>query len=77
VRFRDGRFDLEAPATARLRVRADGYEVNTKSIFADYEPLLRTMLQTRSEQLADWSTFENIRRLLRDVRLEFAMRKTP
>jgi hypothetical protein len=41
----------------------------------DYQPLLSMMLDMRSEQLGEWSTFEKTRQLLRSVSLEFRMAK--
>ena len=73
--FRNGRLDLQAPATSRIRVRVAGYEPNVKSVFIDYQPLLSTMLDMRSEALNEWSTFEKTRQLLRNVSLEFRMVK--
>ena len=75
VAFRNGRLELQAPATARIRVRVDGYEPSLKSIFMDYQPLLSMMLDMRSEQLGEWSTFEKTRQLLRNVSLQFRMAK--
>jgi hypothetical protein len=37
----------------------------------DYQPLLRLTLNMREAELADWRTFEEIKRLLGNVRLEF------
>jgi hypothetical protein len=71
--FRGGEFKLTVPAVARLRVRARGYQPQTRSIFMDFPPLLDQMLNMTDEQLSDWSTFETARRLLRDVRLEFRL----
>jgi hypothetical protein len=75
VTFRKGALRLDAPATARIRVRVDGYEPSVKSVFMDYQPLLSMMLDMRSEQLGEWSTFEKTRQLLRSVSLEFRMAK--
>jgi hypothetical protein len=75
VPFRDGRLTADIPATARIRIRAAGYQIVMKSVFMDYQPLLSSMLNTRSEQLGEWVTFQRTRELLRDVRLEFRMTK--
>jgi hypothetical protein len=42
-----------------------------ESVFMDYQPLLRMTLNMREAELADWRTFEEIKRLLGNVRLEF------
>jgi hypothetical protein len=69
--FKNGKLTLRAPATARLQVRVPGYAPLTKSIFADCAPLLEMALQMRSEQLLDWQTFEETKRRLAAVQLEF------
>ena len=38
----------------------------------DTPDLLNTTLTMRSETLGDWATFERIRKLLSDVRMDFA-----
>ena len=50
-----------------------GYQPGVKSVFMDFQPLLSMMLNMRSEQLGEWSTFERTRQLLREVALEFRM----
>ena len=73
VPFTGRAVELDAPATARLRVRAPGYEPQTKSIYMDTPELLSTTLTLRSETLNDWATFDRIRKLLGDVRMSFAL----
>jgi hypothetical protein len=68
--FRNGELAVEVPATARLRISARGHEPEVKSVFMDYEPLLDSVLNLRPEQLTEWSTFEKVRALLRDVVLK-------
>ena len=68
-----GRFAATVPATARLRATAQGYTPELKSIFMDYPPLLNGMLNMTPEQLSDWETFESIRRMLQDVRIDFQL----
>lgn len=78
--FAHGRFTLDVPGTARLRVRAAGYAPMTKSIFMDDPSLLRMTLNMREAELTDWRTFEEIRHLLRTVHLDFhltRLRKGP
>lgn len=41
----------------------------------DFPPLLESTFRLRSENLTDWRTFETMRELLKDVRLEFALKK--
>lgn len=72
-KVREGRLDLVAPATARLRVSAPGYRPMTKSIFVDVAALSGQAFNMRVEQLLNWSTYERITEILRDVRMEFRM----
>jgi hypothetical protein len=71
--FQSGTLALEVPGTARLRVRVPGYIPTMKSIFMDYPPLLNLTLSAQSSELLDWRTFEEIRALLNEVRLEFSL----
>jgi hypothetical protein len=73
--FKNGKLTLKAPATARLQMRVPGYAPLMKSIFADYAPLLEMTLKMRSEQLLDWQTFEETKRRLAAVQLEFRLAK--
>ncbi len=76
IRVRGGRFEVSVPATARLRARAEGFQPAVKSVFMDCEPLLNSMLSMTAERLSDWNTFEEIRRELGRVKLDFAIRKS-
>jgi len=71
--FTGGQFTLDVPGTARLRVRVAGYKPKTESVFMDYPPLLRMTLNMREAELTDWKTFEEIKRLLGNVRLKFQL----
>jgi len=73
--FRAGKTSIEAPGTARVRVRVPGYKTAMQSIFMDYAPLRELTVNMRPEQLTDWDTFERIRGLLRGVSLEFRMER--
>jgi hypothetical protein len=75
IPFRNGGFEADVPATARLRVRAEGYQAQTKSIFIDSPEILNSVLKMRSETLADWATFERTREMLRNVRLAFDLKR--
>lgn len=70
---REGALELEVPATARVRVTAPGFQPMTRSVFLDTPEILRSTLETRVEQLLDWSTYERTRRLLSEAHLEFAL----
>ncbi len=74
-RFKNGKLTLDSPATARLQVRVPGYAPLMKSIFMDSPQLLEMALKMRSEQLLDWRTFEEIKRRLASVQLEFRLAK--
>jgi hypothetical protein len=74
-RFRAGKLSLDAPGTARLRVRVPGYKTATQSILMDYAPLRDLTVNMRPEDLTDWHTFEKIRDRLRQVSLEYHMER--
>lgn len=71
-----GKFEATVPATARLRATAPGYTSDLKSVFMDYPPLLDATLNMTPERLSDWRTFEEMRRTLQGVRLEFRLQAT-
>jgi hypothetical protein len=73
--FRAGKLSLDAPGTARVRVRVPGYKTATQSILMDYAPLRDLTVNIRPEQLTDWGTFEKTREWLRQVSLEFHMER--
>jgi hypothetical protein len=75
TRFRAGKLSLDAPGTARLRIRVPGYKTAMKSILMDYAPLRDLTLNMSPEQLSDWGTFEKTRERLRQVSLEFHMER--
>ena len=75
TRFRAGKLSLDAPGTARLRVRVPGYKTATQSILMDYPPLRDLTVNLRPGQLTDWSTFEQIRDRLHHVSLQFHMER--
>jgi hypothetical protein len=72
--FTGGRAMLSAPATARIRVGAAGYESNTKSIFVDTPSLLSTTLEMPLAGLLYWGTYEDIQKTLGQVQLKFDMK---
>ena len=65
---------LIVPATARLRIEANGHTTATRSVFLDTPELLESALNTHLEQLLDWATFEKIRHALSRIqfRVELA-----
>jgi hypothetical protein len=71
--FTGGRATLSAPATSRIRVRASGYESETKSIFIDTPALLNSTLEMPLGGLLYWSTYEGIQKTLRQIQLNFEM----
>jgi hypothetical protein len=71
--FTHGRFTLDVPGTARLRVRACGYTPVMESVFMGYKPLLQMTLNMREAELTDWRTFEEMKKLLSNVRLQFRL----
>jgi hypothetical protein len=73
VLFRDGRFEVTVPGTARLRVSSLGHAAEIKSVFMDSPQILDSMLNMTAEGISDWSTYEKLRELLRDVKLEYSL----
>jgi hypothetical protein len=71
--IRDGKAQLQMPATARLRVQSQGYSPQIKSVFLDQPHILDATLNYHAEQLLDWNIYETIRTQLRDSRLSFAL----
>lgn len=69
--FTGGQFTLDVPGTTRLQVRVAGYKPMMESVFMDYQPLLRMTWGMRESEITDWKTFEEIKDLLGNVRLEF------
>ncbi len=74
--FSRGQFIFDVPGTARLQVRVAGYTPMMKSVFMDYEPLLRMTLNMREAEITDWRTFEEIKRLLGGVHLQFRLSRS-
>jgi hypothetical protein len=72
--FTGGRATFTVPATARIRVRASGYESNTKSIFIDTPALLNTTLEMPLAGLLYWSTYESIQKTLGQIQLNVEMK---
>jgi hypothetical protein len=77
VAFTGGDAVLTAPATARLRISAPGYAPVVKSIFMDTPELLDMARHMSRAQLLDWRTFERIRALLGDVRMQIPLQRDP
>jgi hypothetical protein len=73
TRFRGGKLSIDAPGTARLRVRVPGYKTAMQSILMDHAPLRNLILRMRPEQLTDWATFEEARERLRHASLDFRL----
>ncbi len=71
--FANGKAELTAPATARIRVSAAGYDTQTKSIFMDSPELFNPIAEIQLSEMLDWKTFENLRRTLDGIRFRFEM----
>jgi hypothetical protein len=69
--FTAGKANITAPATARIRVRAAGYEGATKSIFVDTPALLNRTIGMRVPALLDWNTYEDLKKTLGQIQLRF------
>lgn len=72
---RNGSLAVQAPATARLRLSSPGRQSETRSIFADTPALLQNAFDIRDDQLPDWATYERIKQLLANVRMDVRLRK--
>ncbi len=55
-------------------MRSTGYNEHMLSPYMDSPRLLNLTLNMTPEQLSDWRTFEQVRSLLKDVHLDFALR---
>jgi hypothetical protein len=73
--FTNGQLVLEAPGTARLQVHVPGYESQTKSVFMDSPALLNMTLNLHAAELIEWSTYEEVKALLKKVELKFDLSK--
>jgi hypothetical protein len=74
--FIGGKANITAPATARIRVHAVGYEGATKSIFMDTPALLNSTLEMRLPSLLDWNAYEDLKKTLSQIQLKFDMRSS-
>jgi len=76
-----GPVTLEIPATARFEFRVDGYLPAERTVYRDGGPaaFMAALAAKGSlgEALTSWRTFERMRELLRDVRLEVNMQPLP
>jgi hypothetical protein len=75
VPFGGGRFEITVPGTARLRVSTPGHAEEMKSVFMDSPGLLDSMLSMTPEGISDWGTYEKLKELLSDVRLEYSLNR--
>lgn len=71
----EGKAAFSAPATARIRVKVPGYTFQMKSIFIDTPALLNMATDIQPQQIVDWNTYEEIRRILGKISLEFSLQK--
>jgi hypothetical protein len=71
--FSGGRVTFNAPATARIRIRASGCETAMKSIFIDTPALLNSTLEMQLPELLDWATYEKVRKTLNQIQLKFEL----
>lgn len=67
---------LKIAGTLRLRAEVPGYAPLTLSPVLDNPPLMDLITRLEERDLLDWRTFEQIRKLLGEVRLTFALKKT-
>ncbi len=73
----DGQARLQIPGWVRLRAEAPGYQSLTLSPFLD-DPVLRDYVTgLRAEDLLEWATYERVRTLLGNIRLDFGLEPAP
>lgn len=72
-RLEQGTGLLSIPANMRLRAESPGYAALTRSPFFDFPPLLEAVTRLEDKDLLDWKTFENMRALLGEITLNFAL----
>ncbi len=70
-----GEASVVVPGAVRLLAEAPGYEPLTLSPFLDNPPLLEFITRLQAEALVDWRTYERVRELLNEVRLNFRLQK--
>lgn len=68
-----GTATVSAPATARIRIKVDGYETQMKSIFIDTPELLKLTTEIQPAQMLEWETYTNIRTMLKAIRFNYEM----
>lgn len=71
----EGEASLTVPGTVRLRAEAAGYAPVTLSPFLDHPALVELVTQLEDKDLLEWQTYERIRALLAEVKLDFALRR--
>jgi hypothetical protein len=64
-------------ATRRLRAEAAGYQPQTLSPILDYPTLLNKITSTTAEDLLNWETYDETRKLLGTIALTFQLIPTP
>jgi hypothetical protein len=71
----EGEGTLVIPGTVRLRAEVEGYRSQTLSPFLDYAPLLEFITGLGPDELLDWRTYEEVRRMLGEVELTFRLER--
>jgi hypothetical protein len=74
--FAGGESTLIVPATVRVRVEAAGYEPAVQSPFLNNPALVDFITGLAAEDLLDWATFEQVRRMLGETALTFRMNRS-
>lgn len=76
-RIKGGKFEVTAPATGDIRIKAEGYVPLTKNIFLDYKPFQDIVDEATfgKDATANARLYDCIRRELENVKLKFKMRR--
>jgi carboxypeptidase family protein len=73
---KDGVLRIRIRPYYRLRVSAEGYPPVEKTIVQDFAPIAETVKYMSPENLCNWQTYEETRKLLESVNLDFPLKKS-
>ena len=71
---KSGSATIVASPTARIRISVGGFNSEMKSIFMDTPELLNLTTELQLDEIIQWSTYETIRKILSEIKLNFEMR---
>jgi len=76
IAAKDGVLRIKIKPYDRVRVSAEGYSPVEKTIVQDFAPIAETIKYMSPEKLCDWQTYEQARKLLESVELDFSLKKS-